>query len=171
MAQPILLNLAARNPRAELQLRLQNAPLEHAEALLSTYEVLQGLHDRGVFELMRGTLGSSDKVLEIIVEAAKAPESIRGMRNLIIISKLFASIEPELLEGLASSLPQALTKKPESKPPSLWQLLKKMFSRDTRRALGAMLEIFESFGKSLGLAAAKDVRQTESVAEPPRSDR
>jgi hypothetical protein len=28
----------------------ENAPLEHAEALLAAYEVLQGLHDRGVFE-------------------------------------------------------------------------------------------------------------------------
>jgi uncharacterized protein YjgD (DUF1641 family) len=150
MAQPILLKLPARDPRAELQVRLQSAPLEHAEALLSACEVLQGLHDRGVLELARGALGSSDKVIEIAVEAAKLPESIRGIRNLIILSKILGTIEPELVEGFARSLPEALTKKPESKPPSLWQLLKKMFSQDTRRALGAMLEIFESFGKSLG---------------------
>ena len=152
MAQPIPLNLPARDPRAELQLRLQNAPLDHAEAMLSAYEVLQGLHDRGVFELLRGALGASDKVLEIIVDAAKAPESIRGMRNLIIISKLFASVETELLEELARSVPEAIARKnkPESKPPSLWQLLKKMFSRDTRRALNAMLDVLGSFGKCLG---------------------
>jgi uncharacterized protein YjgD (DUF1641 family) len=159
MAQPIPLNLPPRDPRAELLLRLQNAPLDHAEALLSAYEVMQGLHDRGVFELVRGALGSSDKVLEIIVEAVKAPESIRGMRNLIIVSKLFANIEPELLEGLARSLPEAiaLTNEPESKPPSLWQLLKKMFSRDTRRALNAMLAVLESFGSSLGSGKSTDV--------------
>src|SRR6266478_3946780 len=32
MAQPISLNLPARDPRAELHVRLQNAPLAHAEA-------------------------------------------------------------------------------------------------------------------------------------------
>ena len=57
MAKPIPLELPARDPRMELQARLQNAPLEHAQALLGAYEVLQGLHDRGVFELMRGALG------------------------------------------------------------------------------------------------------------------
>ena len=34
----------------ELNARLQQAPAEHAEALLSAYEVLQGLHDHGVLE-------------------------------------------------------------------------------------------------------------------------
>ena len=76
MAQPIPLELPTRDPRAELQFRLQTAPVEHAEALLAAYEVLQGLHDRGVLELLRGTLGSGDKLLEIVVEAAKTPESI-----------------------------------------------------------------------------------------------
>jgi hypothetical protein len=48
MAKPILLELPESDARAKLQARLQNAPLEHAEALLAAYEVLQGLHDRGV---------------------------------------------------------------------------------------------------------------------------
>src|SRR5579862_3121863 len=108
MSQPIPLVLSARDPRTELQARLQNAPLEHAEALLAAYEVLQGLHDRGVFELLRGALGSSDKVLEIAVEAAKTPESIRGIRNIITLTKILGSIEPELVEGFAKSLPEAI---------------------------------------------------------------
>ncbi|HEX3988603.1 MAG TPA: DUF1641 domain-containing protein, partial [Verrucomicrobiae bacterium] len=69
MSQAIPLELPPRDPRAELQNRLQNAPLEHAEALLSAYEVLQELHDRGVLDQMLGALGSRDKVVEIIVES------------------------------------------------------------------------------------------------------
>ena len=65
MAQPIHLELPAHDLRTELMARVQNAPAKHAEALLSAYEVLQGLHNRGVLELMRGAIGSSDKVLEI----------------------------------------------------------------------------------------------------------
>jgi uncharacterized protein YjgD (DUF1641 family) len=152
MAQPIPLNLPARDPRTELNVRLQNAPLEHAEALLASYEVLQGLHDRGVFELLRGALGSSDKVIEIVVDATKTPEAIRGIRNVIILTKTLGTIEPELVEGFAHSLPEAvaLSQGQESKPLSPWRMLKKMFSQDTRRALSAMLRILESFGKSLG---------------------
>ena len=150
MAQPIPLQMPARDPRAELQTRLQNAPLQHAEALLSGYELLQRLHDRGVLDLLQGALGSSDKVIEIVVDAAKAPEAIIATRNLLILSKVVFTLEPELLEGIAKALPNSLAQAREQKPLSLLQLFKKLCSQDTRRALSAMLGVIESFGKSLG---------------------
>jgi len=156
MAQPIPLQLPARDPHAELQARLENAPLQHAEALLDAYEVLQGLHDRGVFELLRGALGSSDKVLSILVDAAKTPEAIVATRNLLILSKVVFTLEPELLENIAKAVPNSLAQAREQKPLSLWQLFKKMCSQDTRRALSAMLGLLESFGKSLGARKTVD---------------
>jgi len=149
MAQPIPLQMPARDPRAELQTRLQNAPLQHAEALLSGYELLQRLHDRGVLDLLRGALGSSDKVIEIVVDAVKTPEAIIATRNLLILSKVVFSLEPELLEGIAKAVPNSLTQAREEKPLRLWQMFKKMCSHDTRRALSTMLNIFESLGKGL----------------------
>jgi uncharacterized protein YjgD (DUF1641 family) len=151
MAQPISLELPARDARAELQSRLQTAPVEHAEALLAAYEVLQGLHDRGVLELLRGTLGSGDKLLEIVVEAAKTPESIRGIRNLIILARILGTAEPELVEGFARSLPEAiaLTKAYESKPPSFSGILEKFRNRNFLRGLVLILSILEAFGKNL----------------------
>jgi uncharacterized protein YjgD (DUF1641 family) len=91
-------------------------------------------------------------VIEIAVDATKTPEAIRGVRNVIILTKILGTIEPELVEGLARALPEAiaLTKAHESRPFNLWQMFKKMCSQDTRRALSAMLRILESFGKSLG---------------------
>src|SRR6266516_7525379 len=173
MAQPIPLQMPARDPRVELQVRLQNAPLQHAEALLSGYELLQRLHDRGVLDLLRGTLGSSDKVIEIVVDAAKTPEALNATRNLLILSKVVFSLEPELLENIAKTVPDSLAQAREQKPLSLWRLFKKMCSQDTRRALSAMLGIVESFGKSLGsVATAKphpgesDLTEIDSAAEP-----
>src|SRR5689334_22305591 len=124
MAQPISLELPPRDPRAELQARLQNAPVEHAEALLSAYEVLQGLHDRGVLEMMRGALGSSDKLIATFVEMANTPESVRGIRSLIILAKTLGTIEPSLVEGFARSLPEALSKTScEAEPPGFWEII------------------------------------------------
>ena len=95
MAQPIALELPHRDPREELRARLENAPIEHAAAVLSGYELLQGLHDRGVLELLRAAVGSGDKLVETAVEAARTPEAIRGMRNVLILAKMMGSIEPE----------------------------------------------------------------------------
>ncbi len=61
MAQPISLEIPPRDPRKELIARLERAPVEHAEAILSAYEVLQGLHDRQVLEMLRGLLGLGRK--------------------------------------------------------------------------------------------------------------
>jgi len=150
MSQPIRLEFPPRDACAELQARLQNAPLQHAEALLSGYDLLQRLHDRGVLDLLRGGLGSSDKVLSIIVDAAKTPEAINATRNLLILSKVVFTLQPELLESIANAVPDSLAQAGRQKPLSVWQLFKKMCSQDTRRALSAMLGLLESFGKSLG---------------------
>jgi beta-phosphoglucomutase-like phosphatase (HAD superfamily) len=58
MARPIPLELPPRDPREELRNRLENAPVEHAEALLDSYELLQQLHDRGVFAAIAWRVGS-----------------------------------------------------------------------------------------------------------------
>jgi uncharacterized protein YjgD (DUF1641 family) len=151
MAAPIPLELPPRDPRAELQVRLQNAPVEHAEALLSAYEVLQGLHDRGVFNLLRGALGSSDKIIEALVDSAKTPDSIRGIRNLIILAKILGTIEPALVEGFARSVPEAiaLTKAHEEKPPGFWGILAKFRTRNFRRGLVLVNSMLEAFGRNL----------------------
>ena len=100
MATPILLNLPPRDPREVLYQRLENAPREHAEALLAACEILQGLHDKGLLELAKGALGSGEKVLEILVEAGNSPEVIRGIRNLMVLAKMADALDPEVLEDL-----------------------------------------------------------------------
>lgn len=150
MAAPIPLDLPPRDPRTELQTRLQNAPMEHAEALLSAYEVLQGMHDRGVFDLLRGALGSSDKVTEILLETAKSPEAIRGLRNLIILSKTLGTIDPAVMEAFAKSLPEAVARlqAEPAKPAGLWDLLKQFRDQNFRKGLQVVNTVLETVGKN-----------------------
>src|SRR5258708_8063904 len=69
MAQPIAF-LPPANHTASSAERLRNAPAEHAEALLSAYELLQLLHDRGVLNLLRRLVASGDHVIATITSAA-----------------------------------------------------------------------------------------------------
>src|SRR5436853_5747984 len=130
MSQAIRLEFPPRDGRSELQARLRSAPLQHAEALLSGYDLLQRLHNRGVLDLLRGGLGSSDKVLSIIVDAAKTPEAINATRNFLILSKVVFTLEPDLLEDIAKAVPKSLAQARAQKPLSLLQLLKTMCSQD-----------------------------------------
>jgi uncharacterized protein YjgD (DUF1641 family) len=151
MANPIPLTLPRTDPRIELQARLENAPAAHAEALLAAYEVLQGLHDRGILDLMRGGLGSGDKVLDIAVTAAQSPTSIRGLRNLLLLVNMLGEMEPELLGKFTEAIPQALqlmVHQPER--PGMWTLTKDfLWNQDFRHGLAALNTLLEVLGKSI----------------------
>jgi uncharacterized protein YjgD (DUF1641 family) len=152
MARPIPLELPKRDPREELLSRLEQAPAEHAEAILAGLEVLQGLHDRGVLELLRGMLDGGNKVLEIVVEASKTPEAIRGIRNLLIVTKIAGAIDPESLRKFAEAVPDALAgaaKAQEKEPPGFWEVLRLFRSRNLRRGLAEMDAVLEASGKNL----------------------
>jgi uncharacterized protein YjgD (DUF1641 family) len=151
MASPIALEPPRTDPRLALQTRLQNAPAEHAEALLAAYEVLQGLHDRGALDLMRGALGSGDEVLEIAVAAAQSPGSIRGIRNLLLLVNMLGAIDPEVLKAFTQGVPDAFRKMLlEPEPPGLWSLMKDfLWNPDFRHGLAALNTMLEAFGQSL----------------------
>jgi uncharacterized protein YjgD (DUF1641 family) len=157
MAVPIRFQPVPHDPRDELYSRLKAAPAEHAEALLALYDILEGLHDRGVLAALKGVLSASDFVLETVVETANTPEAIRMIRNGLLLSKMLGSIDPELLGRLVDSVPAGLaqTSAKRTESPGLFSLVQKLNSKDSRRGLAAAAEILEAFGKHLGSASPK----------------
>jgi uncharacterized protein YjgD (DUF1641 family) len=151
MAQPIPLKLAPRDPQHELNARLQRAPAEHAEAVLAAYEVLQAMHDRGVLEVMRGTLGGGERILENAVAIASGPEAVRASRNLLLLIKGLGEIQPDLLADVTRAIPKALVQAnaEENRPPGLFKLLSTFLNRDFRRGLAAFNDFLVIFGRSL----------------------
>jgi uncharacterized protein YjgD (DUF1641 family) len=151
MALPIRFQPLARDAREELRDRLDKAPLDHAEALLAAYEVLQGLHDRGVLDALKGALGAGETLLETVVEVDNTPEAIRTIRNLLLLAKVLGEIEPELLSAVVRTIPDGLAQvsAKRSEVPGLFSLLQRFSSQDSRRAMSAAAELLESVGKGL----------------------
>lgn len=149
MAEPIPFHPPARDAHAEAAAHLKHAPNEHAEALLSAFDILQSLHDEGVLEIIRGGLGSRDELLQILVKAANTPESIQGLRNLLILAKLAGTIDPKLLEGVTQAVPEGLAATSTDKPVGILRLLKQLCSQDTLRAVAAVVCMLQSIGKAL----------------------
>jgi uncharacterized protein YjgD (DUF1641 family) len=153
MARPIPLELPARDPREELRKKLDQAPVKHAEALLDSYELLQQLHDHGVFELLRGALSASDKLIEAAVDAAKSDESIRAMRNAMILGKLLATINPDVLQCVATAASDTLGcyEKPVIEPPGLFSLLNQFRHKELRRSIAFINRFLERLGEQIKL--------------------
>jgi len=138
MAQPIELKLPPRDPKQELLTRLEQAPAEYAAALLDSYELLQQLHEHGVFTIVRGALGATDKIVEAASAGANSAEAIRVMRNAVILTKMLGSIDPEVLQGTCEAVSRTFgdAKAVAYEPPSLFGLFTGFLSRDLRRGMG-----------------------------------
>jgi uncharacterized protein YjgD (DUF1641 family) len=151
MAQAIPLEIPPRNPRAELRFRLEQAPEEHAEAVLAAYEVLQELHNRGVLDIMRSALAASDEILEKVVNSVRTPEAIRAIRNLLFWRSILGSIEPEWFKGIFQAIPEGIAEATaeRDKPISLFALLRRLTSKDSLRGLAAAVDFLQAFGRHL----------------------
>jgi uncharacterized protein YjgD (DUF1641 family) len=101
--------------------------------------------------VLRGVLDGGNKILEIVVEASQTPEAIRGIRSLIIMTKMVGSIDPELLKKVTEAVPDALAgavKAQETEPPGFWEALRMLRSKNMRRGLAVMNSVLEALGKN-----------------------
>jgi len=151
VAQPISFTPPRPDPREELRNRLENAPVEHAEALLDFYALLDELHAHGVLQLVRGMVGATDKLVEVSVEAAKTDQSVRALRNMIILGKMLGSINPDLLQGIAVAAQETLgvSRRPAIEPPGLFALLSQFRHKELRRSIALINRFLEALGIQL----------------------
>jgi len=121
----------------------------HAEAVASALDLLKLLHERGVLDLLRGLVGAGDQVVDILTTALNTPEAIRGMRNFLLLTKFFATIPPDVLNGLVQTATEGAAREKSNEPPGLLQLVRRMNSPESRHAMAVMLDLLEGVGKSL----------------------
>jgi uncharacterized protein YjgD (DUF1641 family) len=148
MAQPISL-LPTHQNGAGADRQLHDAPHQHADAILSALELLQLLHDRGVLDLLRGVVGASDQLMGTLTAAIDTPESLRAMRNFILLTKFFGSIPPDILNNVVQTALQGATREKASRAPGMLHLLRRLRSEDSRHAIAVTLDLLESVGKGL----------------------
>jgi uncharacterized protein YjgD (DUF1641 family) len=152
MAKPVSLVPKPNDARDEARRQLEDASVNHATALLSAFKTLQALHDCGALDLSAGLAEASDSLIGQVSAGLNTPEAIRGIQNLIVLSKLFGSVDPIRLQAVISNVSQAVKSGEEGSrnPPGLWSIFKKSRSKESRRALNAAVDLLEAVGRALG---------------------
>jgi uncharacterized protein YjgD (DUF1641 family) len=143
MANPIRFEQKKVDPRTELERRLQAAPVQHAEALLVVFDILEEAHDQGLLDLLHGAIGSKNEIAAKLAYYAKQPVGMQALRNLLILGEALGSLDPVIL---ANTKKEIFDRREE--PPSLWQLFRKVTSRDGRRGAGMILGFVSGIGRS-----------------------
>jgi uncharacterized protein YjgD (DUF1641 family) len=147
MAHPITFKPKPIDPQQELMKRVEAAPKEHAEALLTAWDLLQTAHDKGILDLAKGLIGGKDVITGKLAEAAAMPESVAAIRNAIAGARLLGSVDPDMLQRLAQGMENATAQhKAEEKPPSLWALFRRSTCEDARRGLSFLTLLLTTLG-------------------------
>jgi uncharacterized protein YjgD (DUF1641 family) len=156
MAEPIRNYTPQRNVHQELRAEVENAPVQHAEAVLAAYHLLQEAQDHGVLDTLRGAIGAGDALVGKAAEYASSPESVRAMRNFLALSRVFANLDPARVDAVASALTQSYSERrsQQREPPSLWQILQRVAGRDSRRTLATLVKVTEALGKEPAISEA-----------------
>ena len=148
MAQPIS-SLPPHQNGDSVDRQLRDALHNHADAILSALELLQLLHDRGVLELLRGIVGAGDQLVDTLTSAVDTPESLRAIRNLVLLAKLFSSIPPDALNSVVQTVGEGAEREKAHPAPGLLHLLGRLRNEDSRHAIAVALDLLESVGKGL----------------------
>jgi uncharacterized protein YjgD (DUF1641 family) len=127
--------------RADLVRRVEQAPIEHAEAVLATYDLLQRLHEKGLLDLLNGLLSAGDTVVEHVVDVVSSKEMVTALRIGLIFSNLLNSIDADALHAVVAGAGK--------ETPSLLALGRQAASKDARRGLAAAVGLLNLFGAAL----------------------
>ena len=148
MAQPIS-PLPPHQNGIGVDRRLREAPQKHADAILSALELLQLLHDRGMLDLLRGVVGAGDQLVDTLTAAVDNAESLRAIRNFVLLTKFFGSIPPDVLTSVVQTVMEGAEREKANRAPGLLQLLRRLRSEDSRHAIAVTLDLLESVGRGL----------------------
>jgi uncharacterized protein YjgD (DUF1641 family) len=128
--------------------KLDEAPLEHADAVLSAYGLLEEARREQVLDLLRGVLGAKTEIMSAIADMGSQPATVNGIRNLITLAKMLGAIDPELVGTATKNLNTSLRVQRKKSPPSLWQLFRRASHPDVRRGLSLLVEATGAIGRA-----------------------
>ena len=128
--------------RQDLIRRVEEAPAEHAEAVLAAFDLLEQLHDKDVLRILTGLLSAKDTVINHVVGLLTLPEALSSMRILLMMANSFKAIDAEKIHAALHPT--------DEKAPSLFAIAKTASSEEARRGMAVGLALLTAFGEALG---------------------
>lgn len=127
--------------RVDLIKKVEGAPVEHAEAVLAAYELLQQLHEKGILELATGLLTAGETVINHVVGIISSPQAVTATRLGLMMVNLLGSIDADKIsKALAAGTKE---------PPSLLAMGRQATSKEARAAMAVGLGLLTAFGEAL----------------------
>ena len=155
MAKQIEYKVPVRSREDALRQKLEDAPLEHAEALLKMYSLLETAEKHGILDLLRGAISAEDKIIDKVATYASSEEGINVVRNLLILGKLLGSIDPDWLTQGVKDLTDTMLQESKRRPKGFLTATQRLRRNDAQRGLQITIAALESIGRIARVRAKK----------------
>ncbi|KPV45200.1 DUF1641 domain-containing protein [Alicyclobacillus ferrooxydans] len=132
---------------------LQAAVVERQEALERLLQVIQDLHESGIFDILHGLLVSKEKIAGILLEQILKPSVLGTVKNAMTAMGTVSKIDPNqlstLTEALVSGLEAGQERLESNKKAGMFELAKALRDPGMNRALVLMLGFLQGLGQAL----------------------
>ena len=133
--------------------QLQAAVVERQEALERLLQVIQDLHESGIFDILHGLLVSKEKIAGILLEQILKPSVLGTVKNAMTAMGTVSKIDPNqlstLTEALVSGLKSGQERLESNKKAGMFELAKALRDPGMNRALVLMLGFLQGLGQAL----------------------
>ena len=128
------------NSRDDLARRIHEAPTEHADAILATFELLQKLHDAGLLSLASGLISAGSRIIARLADVADSPPVVTALRTTLILGSVLNTLDAdELHKAMQVGEKQA----------SLLHILKGLTTKESRQVAMIGVNLMNVIGKAL----------------------
>lgn len=150
MAKQIAFTAPPLTPKPEFRNRMPAATEKRAEALVAACELLEVAREHEAIDLAQGLIGAKTTLITQVSEFAGKPAAVTALRNLIILAKVLAEVDSQVISNFATEFKAGSAgAASENSPPSLWQLTKNLDHPDVRRGLSFILHTVEALGRAV----------------------
>ena len=155
MAKQIEYKVPVHQREEALRRKLADAPLEHADAVLKAYELLEAAEKHGFLDLLRGAISAQGTIMEKMSDYLNTKEGINAIRNLMILLRLLGSLDPDWFSQGAKDLTATLLQDSKQRPRGFLNATQRLRKNDAQRGLSITIAALESIGRTARLRAKR----------------
>jgi uncharacterized protein YjgD (DUF1641 family) len=142
---------------------IENALINHKDAVLEVLQIVQHMQDKGILAIFRGLFGQGEQVLDVLVKKMNHPETTNFVKNILLMAGTLGTIDVKQLEPVIlkvnSGISRLANKRDENEKErtGYFDLIRSIKDPDVNRSITMLL----TFLKGMGQDTAHNERNTQ----------
>ncbi|PLS09558.1 DUF1641 domain-containing protein [Neobacillus cucumis] len=130
---------------------IMNELVENKEVILKTLRIMKGLNDTKVLDAVESMIDQRTEIGAIAIQQVNQPAMRNVIKNGMNAFAFLGSLQPgqlsDVLDGLSHGFKRLAESGQEGKKQSLWQLRKRLWSKEMRAAMTSMVNFMDGLGE------------------------